>query len=305
MADLTHRPAVTVVVPVQDMEETIAACVGALARQDHPSYEVLVVDNGSTDGTREQVRRFPVTLLEESTPGAASARNRGIRAARGEVIAFTDADCVPSRSWLRELTAPMADREITVTAGAMQPLPGEATLIGTYSRLIGQYSAEATLENVRFPYAPTACMAIRKEVLETVGLFDPAFLTYEGADLFHRIHQRGLLRHAITRRALILYRTRADVRAFIRQNFRYGQGYGRFCYRYQEAVGKERLRLSAQLAAWRDRVKVGSRKIAAAEAAVPVRRRLVGLHLARETALLLGILRWRELGPREERKGSG
>jgi hypothetical protein len=142
-------------------------------------------------------------------------------------------------------------------------------------------------------------MAVRKQVLEAAGLFDPSFRTYEGADLFYRIHRLGLLRHAISRRAVILFRTRSDMRAFVRQNYRYGQGYGRFCHRYREAMDPSRTRVVGLLNGWRNRVASGTRKLAALDEPRDVRRRLMQLHLARETAQTAGILTWRRLGPPE------
>jgi hypothetical protein len=125
-------------------------------------------------------------------------------------------------------------------------------------------------------------------------------MTYEGADLFYRMHRQGLLRPRVVNRAMIFYKTRADVRGFVRQNYRYGQGYGRFCHRYRDALDPGTLRLTSRLSGWRTRVAVGFEKIGAADPPFP-RAVLKRLHLARETAQLCGILRWRPLGPPEPR----
>ena len=96
-------PFVSVIVPVYNDERRIAGCVEALLAQTYPRdrYEVIVVDNGSTDATRAVVGRYPVTLLSETaTRGSYAARNAGLRHARGEILAFTDSDCTPAPQWL-------------------------------------------------------------------------------------------------------------------------------------------------------------------------------------------------------------
>ena len=96
------KPDISVIVPVYNGEEVIDGCLEALLKQELPqeAYEVIVVDNGSTDMTVEKVRRYPVRLLEEPLRSSYAARNTGVRAARGSVFAFTDADCRPYPQWL-------------------------------------------------------------------------------------------------------------------------------------------------------------------------------------------------------------
>ena len=90
---------VTVVIPVKDRRERMLACLDALAAQDHPDVEVLVLDNGSTDGTPEACAARGVRV--ERVPGTLGrVRNEGVRLARGDVIAFTDSDCRPEPGWL-------------------------------------------------------------------------------------------------------------------------------------------------------------------------------------------------------------
>ena len=101
----------SVIVPVHDGAETIGRCLDALCGLDYPEHavEVVVVDNRSTDTTREIVASYPVRLVEErGVQSSYAARNRGVMASTGEVLAFTDADCIPDRGWLRALVWPLA-----------------------------------------------------------------------------------------------------------------------------------------------------------------------------------------------------
>ncbi|MCI0428977.1 MAG: glycosyltransferase [Rhodospirillales bacterium] len=100
---MDEQPFISVVIPVWNSPDLIAKCLAAMAAQTYPRdrFEVLVVDNGSTDETAEVARSVPfVTLLSEPIASSYRARNRGLRSARGEYVAFTDADCVPGPQWL-------------------------------------------------------------------------------------------------------------------------------------------------------------------------------------------------------------
>lgn len=106
-------PEITVAVPVKDRREQMLRCLDALLEQDHPSYEIIVLDNESTDGTPEACRaraanaRVPVRVeTVEGTVGR--VRNRAKTLARGGLIAYTDSDCLPARDWLRAAAAPFA-----------------------------------------------------------------------------------------------------------------------------------------------------------------------------------------------------
>ncbi|HLM28097.1 MAG TPA: glycosyltransferase family A protein [Thermoleophilaceae bacterium] len=94
-------PQASVIIPARDAEATLARTLACLERQaGAPDFEVIVVDDGSRDGTAEVARAAGATTLVQPRTGAAEARNRGVRAAGGEVLAFLDADCFPQPGWL-------------------------------------------------------------------------------------------------------------------------------------------------------------------------------------------------------------
>ncbi|MBZ8180606.1 glycosyltransferase [Oscillatoria salina] len=100
-------PFVSVIVPVYNHAEHLKLCLAALARQTYPKncYEVIVIDNGSDDAEniKKIVNQFTQTCFtSESTPGSYAARNQGLSIAKGEIIAFTDADCIPNHNWLEK-----------------------------------------------------------------------------------------------------------------------------------------------------------------------------------------------------------
>jgi glycosyltransferase involved in cell wall biosynthesis len=98
-----RKPLFSVIIPHLNQPEALAACLDSLQSQtiDRAAFEVIVVDNGSTAPPRAVIERHPGTLLlQEDKPGPGHARNRGVEAARGEILAFTDADCRAHPDWL-------------------------------------------------------------------------------------------------------------------------------------------------------------------------------------------------------------
>ena len=94
---------ISVIIPVFNGAKIIKKCLDSLLRQDLKPREIIVVDNGSTDNTVALVGDYKeVYLLEEKTPGAGMARNKGAREAGGSILAFIDADCQAAQDWIKE-----------------------------------------------------------------------------------------------------------------------------------------------------------------------------------------------------------
>ena len=89
-------PTVSIIIGVYNGADTIAACLESLLSQNYPAdaYDIIVVENGSTDSTTEIVERYPVRLYHNSIRGLAAARMFGIARSEAEIVAFTDADCI-------------------------------------------------------------------------------------------------------------------------------------------------------------------------------------------------------------------
>ena len=123
-------PDVTVCVPVKDRRERMLRCMDALLALDHPSYEVLVLDNGSSDGTAEACRErgasADVPVRVEVVPGSVGrVRNVGARLARGAIVAYTDSDCMPDAGWLSAGVPRFEDPAVGVVTGRTLPeVPG-------------------------------------------------------------------------------------------------------------------------------------------------------------------------------------
>jgi glycosyltransferase involved in cell wall biosynthesis len=184
---------VSVVVPVRNAARYLERSLPAILDQDFAGeYEVIVVDNGSTDGSGEVVVRYPrVVRLTEPERGVYVARHRGVEAARAPLLVFTDPDCVPSRDWLSRLTAPLADPAVSVVIGRVEQA-GRSRV----GRLLTEYADVKNAyvfggEDAALYYGYTNNMATRREALAAQGGFLERF---RGADtIFVRrvVHERS------------------------------------------------------------------------------------------------------------------
>lgn len=165
-------PRVSAVVPVRNGERHVARCLEALLGQTWPRdrLEILAVDDASTDATRERVRALPVRLLERSAPGGPyAARNTAIRAATGEILAFTDADCTPAKDWIERGVAALLGECADLAAGRVcfdySPRRSAWELLDSISNLDHERSvAERGV-------AKTGNLFVARRVLDAIGPF--------------------------------------------------------------------------------------------------------------------------------------
>ena len=220
------HPFVTVVVPVRDGERTIGPCLEALDRQDHPAdrREILAVDNGSTDRTPELIRSHGATCLSEPRPGVSNARNRGIEAARGEIVALLDADCIAEPSWLSQLVEPFADPEVGCVAGELRHGPAETPAQRQSARMLGNWQRFATSSDP--PYVVTANAAFRRSVFDQIGLFDPRMTRAQDVELSLRFNRLSPLRVEYRPQAIAHHNHPATQRGFFRQQLGWAYGAG-------------------------------------------------------------------------------
>jgi cellulose synthase/poly-beta-1,6-N-acetylglucosamine synthase-like glycosyltransferase len=249
---MAHDLAVSVVVPVLNGGATIGDLLTALTHQAGPPRHstVIVVDNGSTDSTPHVVSRFPVTYLQEPVPGPSAARNRGLSHARGEVVVFVDADTMPTRHWLAEMTAPFADGANVVVGGhavAYRP----TTPAQRFMAQLGARRLEHDFFRSRVPYVAGESIGARRDALIAVGGWDEGLRTAEDLDVCVRLARRhgcGIVRQP---RAVLFTRRRASFEALLTQAWDYGQGLAQVHLRYPDVIplsGSRWLMLGSTLA---------------------------------------------------------
>ncbi len=184
---------ISVVVPVYNGEKYIEACLGALLDQTVPSsdYEIVVVDDGSTDRTAELVSKFPVRYIHQENQGPAKARNVGMEKASGDIVLFTDSDCTAERDWIERMTHPLADGKIGAVKGAYRTRQKGLTAHFAQVEFEERYKLLKRHEYIDF--VDTYSAAFRKAAFIEAGGFDSAFpnADHEDTDLSYRLAGMG------------------------------------------------------------------------------------------------------------------
>lgn len=181
---------VTIVVPAYNAAATLEACLDACLRQTHADLEVIVVDDGSTDDTRNIAESKGVRCESQEQAGPAAARNRGASIARGGIIAFTDADCVPHADWVERLLEGFDSEDAGAVGGTYGMINSDRLLPRIIHEEIAFRHARLRRE---VDFLGSFNIACRREAFEAVGGFDETFKEASGEDndLTYRMAQAG------------------------------------------------------------------------------------------------------------------
>lgn len=227
-------PYLSVVIPVYNGEADLPELMAGLQQQNYPAdrVEFLLVDNHSRDRTATQIEAMAQQdgrfrrLSETQIQSAYAARNTGIRAAQGEIIVFTDADCRPQPQWLSALIQPFLDPHqgttIGIVAGEIVAFPGHS-LLERYAERHETLSQRHTLNHPYRPYGQTANLAVRRTIFQQVGLFRPYLTTGGDADLCWRILDAGDWQLQWAEQAIVQHRHRTTLQELRSQWQRYGR----------------------------------------------------------------------------------
>ena len=217
-------PRVSVVVASYNAERTLKACLDSLEALNYPNYEIILVDDGSTDTTPQiaflhtKVRSF----RHELNLGLSAARNTGIAAATGEIVAFTDADCRADEDWLYYLVSALRDGEF-VGVGGPNLLPPEDSAVAAAVMVSPGGPAHVMLSDRQAEHIPGCNMAFFKWALNEIGNFDPIFRTAgDDVDLCWRLQQAGY-KLGFSPAAFVWHYRRSTAGDYLRQQHGYGE----------------------------------------------------------------------------------
>ena len=221
-------PAISVVVCAYNEGRRIEECLQSLSRVDYPDLEVIVCDDGSTDDTGHIARRHPVRVLRLEHAGLSAARNAGIALARGDVVAFLDADAYCHSEWPYHLALSLADDGVAATGGPNLPVPG-APFVERAVALSPGSPVEVLVTDDRAEHVPGCNMAYVRSALLEVGCFEPAYTTAgDDVDVCWKLLDRGRS-IAFSAAAQVYHHRRADVRGYLRQQRGYGRAERMLC----------------------------------------------------------------------------
>jgi cellulose synthase/poly-beta-1,6-N-acetylglucosamine synthase-like glycosyltransferase len=233
MEDYKTAPSVTVIVPVRNGELTIQPLLDSLQKLDYDrnKVEVIVVDGNSTDKTREIVKKYPVKLVIEGRKGLNLARNVGIKCSNGEIVAFTDSDCIVPPNWITKIVENFKDPKVSCVGGSAKAL--DSDFVSQYAdnsivRLMPFFRKREELEKVKpFFRHPAGCnMAFRRKVAEDVGYFDENIqYGFDEVEFADRICKAGY-KMVLDPKVSVWHKHRSTLGKFLKQNFQYGKGGG-------------------------------------------------------------------------------
>ena len=229
-------PTASVVIPVLNGEATLGSLLTALRNQAGAGeFEMIVVDNGSTDRTREIARAAGATVLQQPVRGPAAARNMGLQQARAEVVACADADTIPTRRWLASLLAAFDEPKVIIATGPIfgwQP----ATPAERYSCVRDVYSRANSVDHPRFPYALGMSLAVRRRNAMEIGGWDEEMTSGEDVDFSFRLRERFGNKIEYVEQAVIFHQHRCTDEALWRQARWHGAGHALFHRRHGDAL---------------------------------------------------------------------
>jgi GT2 family glycosyltransferase len=251
-ADLPPKPAgdwprISVVVCSYNGQATLHDCLQGLRKLDYPDYEVIVVDDGSTDGTAAIAAQYPYQVISTENRGLGAARNAGMRAATGQIVAYTDDDARPDPEWLTQLALSFRATTHAAVGGPNLPPPGDGAVADCVANAPGG-PIHVLLTDQEAEHIPGCNMAFRKECLEAIGGFDQRYRTAgDDVDVCWRLQERGWT-IGFNPTAVVWHHRRNSVRAYWGQQ----RGYGR-AEALLEGKWPERYNAPGHLA-WRGRL---------------------------------------------------
>ncbi len=220
---LAHFPKVSVVVCAYNAERTMDACLTSLAVLNYPDYEVIVVNDGSRDRTLAIAESHPYCrIISQPNMGLSFARNLGAEAATGEIIAYTDSDCVADPDWLTYLVAKMEASGLAACGGPNYP-PPEDSLVPAAVAVAPGGPTHVLLSDEVAEHIAGCNMAFRRDVLLGLGGFDPVYRAAgDDVDLCWRLQDAGYV-IGFSPAAIVWHFRRNTVRAYCNQQRGYGK----------------------------------------------------------------------------------
>jgi cellulose synthase/poly-beta-1,6-N-acetylglucosamine synthase-like glycosyltransferase len=213
-----QEPYISVVVTCYNKRDIIGECIRSVLNQNYENYELIVIDDGSTDGSMEAIKKFDsarIKVMRIEHQGISAAKNTGIRHARGSIVLFLDGDCVLDGKGLRELSKSFSNPEIGCVGGALLAINGQNPIAKMVELM--QNGVER-----KWPFG--ANVAYRRDVLEKIGGFDERMEAGEDADLFIRATKAGFgyfFNPNLTAKTF----NPSSLPAFFRQRLRWGTGF--------------------------------------------------------------------------------
>jgi len=230
----------SIIIPAYNAERTLSSCLAAVTDQSvsKKDYEVIVVDDGSTDSTSNIAKGFNVKYIFQANQGPAAARNRGVHSAEGNIVLFTDADCVSHWNWIEEMVKPFGNPDVVGVKGAYRTKQKE--LASRFAQAEFEDRYDLLQKNPSIDMIDTYSAAFKKKVFLNMGGFDESFpvANNEDTDFSYRLAFEGY--ELVFNPKAIVYHTHPNTfRGYLRLKF--WRGYWRMVVyrRYSDKAVKD------------------------------------------------------------------
>ncbi len=219
----TRIPLVSVIIPACNAENTISQAIKAVKAQDYPSdsFEVIVVDDGSSDATALIAEAEGVKVIKQSNQGAAAARNRGAKVAKGKLILFTDADCEPVPNWIATMVTRFEDAKVAAVKGAYLTRQTKLTPRFVQLEYEDKYQRMRRFETIDF--IDTYSAGFRHDVFINEGGYDTSFpsASVEDQEFSFRLAKKGY-RMVFEPGAIVFHRHAQSLSDYFKKKFKIG-----------------------------------------------------------------------------------
>lgn len=218
-------PSISVVVCSYNGSRTIRDCLDGLTKLDYPNFEVIIVNDGSKDNTEAIALEYPFRIISIPNGGLSNARNVGMRAAKGEIVAYIDDDAIPDPQWLTYLAATFLNSDHAGVGGPNIPPFDDGPIAECVANSPGG-PVHVLLTDQEAEHIPGCNMAFRKSALEAINGFDSTFrIAGDDVDLCWRIQQQGWTL-GFNPAAMVWHHRRNSVKAYWKQQLNYGKAEG-------------------------------------------------------------------------------
>lgn len=193
---MKSNPKVSIVIPCYNSEKTLKQCLNSVLNQSYKNYEIILVDNNSTDKTKKIIFKFKeknkrIKYLFEKKIARGAARNFGEKNAKGEIILMTDSDCIVPKNWIQEMIKPIVEENTVAVQGFKEPVLRNYWTENIHNEK--QKIINLRLKDKKVGLLDTANFAIKKDILEKVGYSNSDIFRGNDTELEVRMKKKGIL----------------------------------------------------------------------------------------------------------------
>jgi len=253
-------PFVSIIIPVLNGATQVDTCIESLHSLDYPNdcYEIIVIDNGSTDNSLDKLKKLSVILLTEQKKGRAHALNAGLKICKGSIICSTDISCIAEPLWLKQMTSHFQDPGVGCVAGEIKLLKDLDNAITSFQERQNYMSpmyAKNRNKPPFLPFADGANCAFRKDVFDQIGPFEEQFFKAADVEICYRMQILTDYKIVFDQLAILWEPGEPTFAALLKQRYRIGAGRELMQIKYPLIYADNRLSLKQYYWSLRNRLK--------------------------------------------------